>query len=94
MTSERISMQHTCVFMGMVLINTAVYSDFSEDHALYSERVEVPDIDLAIVVHYNLISQDDGSTRLNFSLNSTALHSSGRSITHALGVSTRRLTEE
>ena len=69
MTSERISMRHNCVFMGMTLINTAIYRDFSEDHALYSERVEMPDIDLTIVVYYDLYPQDDGSTRLNFNVN-------------------------
>jgi hypothetical protein len=69
MTSERISMRHNCVFMGMVLINTAMYRNFSEDHALYSEQVEMPDIDLKIVVYYDLYPQDDGSTRLNFNVN-------------------------
>jgi hypothetical protein len=69
MTSERISMQHNCVSMGMTLINTAVYSNFNEDHALYSEQVEIPDIDLKILVYYELYPQDDSSTRLNFNVN-------------------------
>ena len=69
MTSERISMRHNCVFMGMVLINTAMYRSFSENHALYSEQVEMPDIDLTIVVYYDLYPQDDGNTRLNFNVN-------------------------
>lgn len=66
MMSERISMRHNCVFRGMTLINTAIYRDFSEDHALYSERVEMPDIGLTIVVYYDLYPQDDGSRRAEF----------------------------
>ena len=69
MTSERISMRHNCVFMGMTLINTAIHRDFSEDHALYSEQVEIPDIDLKILVYYDLYPQDGGNTRLNFNVN-------------------------
>ena len=69
MTSERIRMRHSCLFMGMTLINTAIYRDFSDDHALYSEQVEIPDIDVTIVVYYDLYSQNDGSTRLNFHVN-------------------------
>ena len=51
MTSERIGMRHNCVFHGLKLINTAVFSDFHEDHARYSEKVEVPEQDAA-KVHY------------------------------------------
>jgi uncharacterized protein YndB with AHSA1/START domain len=69
MTSERVGMRHNCVFMGMTLINTAIYRDFSEDHALYSEQVKMPDLDLTIVVYYDLYPQDEGSTRLNFNVN-------------------------
>ena len=69
MTSERVGMRHNCVFMGMTLINTAIYRDFSEDHALYSEQVEIPDIDLTIVLYYDLYPQDEGRTRLNFNVN-------------------------
>ena len=64
MTSERINMRHNCVFMGMTLINTAIYRDFSEHHALYSEQVEMPDINLEIVVYYEVNPINDGSTRL------------------------------
>ena len=62
-------MRHNCVFMEMTLTNTAIYQDFSERHALYSEQVEMPDIDLKIVVYYELIPKEDGSTRLNFNVN-------------------------
>lgn len=37
MTSERISMQHNCVFHGLKLIKTAAYRDFGEDHAIFGE---------------------------------------------------------
>jgi uncharacterized protein YndB with AHSA1/START domain len=69
MTSERIGMRHNCVLMGMTMINTAVYREFNEDHALYSEQVQIPDIGLTIVVYYELYSQEDGRTRLNFNVN-------------------------
>jgi hypothetical protein len=69
MTSERVGMRHNCVLMGMTLINTAIYRDFNADHALYSEQVEIPDIDLTIVVYYDLYPQDEGSTRLSFNVN-------------------------
>lgn len=69
MTSERLSMQHNCVFMGMVLINTAVYADFSEDHSIYSERVEVSDIGATIMLHYDLYPHDGAGTLLNVNVN-------------------------
>ena len=40
MTSERINMRHNCVFHGLKLVNTAVYRDYSENRAHYSEKVE------------------------------------------------------
>jgi hypothetical protein len=69
MTSERIGMKHNCLFMGMVLINTAVYGNFENDHALYSEQVEIPDIGLTVMAYYDLYAHDGGSTRLNFNVN-------------------------
>lgn len=52
MTSERIGMRHNCVFHGLKLINTAVYRDVHEDHALYSEKVEIPEINVTLQAHY------------------------------------------
>ena len=69
MTSERIGMQHNCVFMGMVLINTAVYYDFGEDHSIYSEQVKISDIDATIMLHYDLYAHDGGGTLLNVNVN-------------------------
>jgi len=69
MTSERINMQHNCVFMGMVLINTAIHSDFKEDGAIYSEQVEMPDIGIKINVHYEFFPIDEQRTRMNFNVN-------------------------
>jgi hypothetical protein len=69
MTSERIGMRHNCVFMGMVLINTAMHRHFGEDHALYSEHVEMPDIGVTLMLHYDVYPQDGGSTRLNCNVN-------------------------
>lgn len=69
MTSERMGMRHNCVFMGMVLINTAAYSEFGEDHSLYSEQVEMPDIGLTIMLHYDIFSKGGGNTLLKFNVN-------------------------
>ena len=69
MTSERIGMRHNCVFHGLKLINTALYRDFHEDHALYSEKVEIPEIKLTLQAHYEMEALDEGSTRLRFNVN-------------------------
>jgi hypothetical protein len=69
MTYERINMKHNCKFMGKVIINTAIHSDFREDYALYSEHVEIPEMDLTMVVHYELFAQNEDSIRLNFNVN-------------------------
>jgi hypothetical protein len=69
MTSERIGMQHNCVFMGMVLINTAVYSDFGEDHSRYSEQVEITDTGATIMIRYDLYPHASGGTLLNVNVN-------------------------
>ena len=55
--------------MGMTIVNTAIYRDLSEQHALYSEQVEMPDIALKIVVYQELNPKDGGSTRLSFNVN-------------------------
>ena len=69
MTSERINMQHNCVFHGLKLINTAVFCDFSEARARYSEKVEIPEIGLVLHAHYEMEATGEGSTRLNFNVN-------------------------
>jgi hypothetical protein len=69
MTSERIGMQHNCVFMGLVLINTAVYSDFGEDHSSYSEQVEITGAGATIIIHYDLYPHTSGGTLLNVNVN-------------------------
>ena len=69
MTSERINMQHNCVFHGLKLINTAVFRDFSEQRARYSEKVEIPEIGLMLQAHYEMVPVGQGCTRLNFNVN-------------------------
>lgn len=69
MTSERINMRHNCVFHGLKLINTAVFSDFSEGRARYSEKVEIPAIGLTLMAHYEMEALGDASTRLTFNVN-------------------------
>lgn len=69
MMSERIGMKHNCVFMGMVLVNTAVYSHYEEAHALYSERIEMNDMGLTFLINYDLFPREDDSTQLNINVN-------------------------
>jgi hypothetical protein len=69
MTSERINMRHNCVFHGLKLINTALHRDYREDHALYSEKVEIPEIDVTLQAHYEMHALGDDSTRLSFNVN-------------------------
>ena len=38
---RRFNMRHNCVFHGLKLVNTAVYRDYSENRARYSEKVEI-----------------------------------------------------
>jgi hypothetical protein len=51
------------------LINTAVFSDFSEGRARYSEKVEIPAIGLTLMAHYEMEALGDASTRLTFNVN-------------------------
>ncbi|MBV9636825.1 MAG: DUF2652 domain-containing protein [Methylobacteriaceae bacterium] len=69
MTSERINMRHNCVFHGLKMINTAIFRDFSEERARYSEKVEIPEIGLILQAHYEMEPVGEGSTRLNFNVN-------------------------
>jgi len=69
MTTERINMRHNCVFHGMALVNTAVYREFSESHARYSEKVEIPEINLTLLAHYEMEVLAETITRLNFNVN-------------------------
>ena len=69
MTSERMYMRHNCVLRGLKLINTAVFGDFSEQRARYSEKVEIPEIGLMLQAHYEMEPVGEGSTRLNFNVN-------------------------
>jgi hypothetical protein len=69
MTSERISMRHNCVFHGLKLVNTAVFHDFSDNRARYSEKVEIPTIGVTLVAHYEMEALGEASTRLTFNVN-------------------------
>ena len=69
MTSERINMRHNCVFHGLKLVNTAVFCDFFEQRARYSEKVEIPEIGLMLQPRYEMEPVGEGSTRLNFNVN-------------------------
>ena len=69
MTSERINMRHNCVFHGLKLINTAIFREYADDHARYSEKVEIPEVDLTLMAHYEMESLGEASTRLIFNVN-------------------------
>jgi uncharacterized protein YndB with AHSA1/START domain len=69
LTSERVNMRHNCVFHGMTLVNTAVYRDFAESHARYSEKVEILEINLTLLAHYEMEALGEASTRLKFNVN-------------------------
>jgi hypothetical protein len=69
MTSERINMRHNCVFHGLRLINTAVFRDYAKDHARYSEKVEIPEVGLTLMAHYEMEPLDEARTRLCFNVN-------------------------
>ena len=69
MTSERINMRHNCVFHGLKLVNTAIDRDFSETHAHYSEKVEIPEANLTLQAHYEMQALDASRTRLSFNVN-------------------------
>src|SRR3954451_20806888 len=69
MTPERINMRHNYVFHGLKLVNTAVYRDYSENRARYSEKVEIPEIDLTLLAHYEMEALGEAGTRLNFNVN-------------------------
>jgi hypothetical protein len=69
MTSERVGMRHNCVFHGHKLVNTAVFRDFHEDHARYSEQVEIPDIKVTLQAHYEMEALGPARTRLKFNVN-------------------------
>ena len=69
LTSERIGMQHNCIFHGFTLINTSIFSDYEPTHARYSEEVQVVELNLTLLAHYDLMAEDDGGTRLLFNVN-------------------------
>ena len=69
MTSERINMRHNRVFHGMKVVNTAVYSNFAADRAQYSEKVEVPAVNVTLHAHYEMESLGANSTLLKFNVN-------------------------
>jgi hypothetical protein len=71
MTAERINMRHNCVLHGMTMVNTAVFHEFSESRARYSEKVEIAAINVTLFAHYELEALDTASTRLAFNVNWT-----------------------
>jgi hypothetical protein len=69
LTSERIGMQHNCIFHGFTLVNKSVFADYSSKHARYSEEVQVVELNLTLLAHYEMLADDEGGTRLLFNVN-------------------------
>lgn len=69
MTSERIGMRHNCIFMGLELVNTAIFNSYNDEHSKYTEQVEAHDIGLTIMVNYDLYSEGEKSTRMIVNVN-------------------------
>jgi hypothetical protein len=69
LTSERIGMQHNCIFHGFTLVNKSIFADYTPEHARYSEEVHVVELNLTLLAHYEMVAQDDGGTKLLFNVN-------------------------
>jgi hypothetical protein len=69
LTSERIGMQHNCIFHGFTLINKSVFAEYDLQHARYSEEVHVVELNLTLLAHYEMVADDEGGTRLLFNVN-------------------------
>ena len=57
------------MFHGLKLVNTAVYRDYSENRARYSEKVEIPEINLTLLGTLSMEALGSANTRLNFNVN-------------------------
>jgi hypothetical protein len=68
-TSERVGMRHNCIFHGFTLINTSIFADYDASHARYSEEVQVVELNLTLLAHYEMVAEDDGGTLLSFNVN-------------------------
>jgi hypothetical protein len=69
LTSERIGMQHNCIFHGFTLVNKSIFADYDPKDARYSEEVHVVELNLTLLAHYEMVAEDDGGTRLLFNVN-------------------------
>jgi hypothetical protein len=69
LTSERIGMQHNCIFHGFTLVNRSIFADYYPKYARYSEEVHVVELNLTLLAHYEMAARNDGGTRLMFNVN-------------------------
>jgi hypothetical protein len=69
MTSERIGMNHNCLFMGLTMENTTEFADFKENKATYVERVVISEMNLDVLDYYFLTALGENQTKLVFNLN-------------------------
>lgn len=65
--TERIGMRHNCVFQGLTLENTCLYSEFGDDRARYVERVVIPELGVEARDLYVLTALE-GGTLLEFNI--------------------------
>jgi hypothetical protein len=67
--TERVGMRHNCQVDGMVLENTAVYSEFKDDAAIYVERTVCKDLNVDMVQVFDMNAIAGNITRLNMNVN-------------------------
>jgi hypothetical protein len=67
--TERIGMRHDCLIEGMRLENTALYSEFKHDAAIYVERTVSKEMNVDMAQVFDMNALADKITRLSMSVN-------------------------
>jgi hypothetical protein len=67
--TERIGMRHNCQIEDMALENTALYSEFKDDAAIYVERTVAEALNVDMVQVFEMNALADKITRLNMNIN-------------------------
>jgi len=67
--TERIGMRHHCRIKGMTLENTALYSEFKHDAAIYVERTVCKEMNLDMVQVFDMNALADKITQLKMNIN-------------------------
>lgn len=67
--TERIGMRHNCQIDGMTLENTALYSEFKDNAAIYVERTVAKAMNMDMVQVFDMNAFADSVTRLTMNVN-------------------------